>query len=81
VILALRCPQIRARALLSALESRIDGVTHVDHLLEGFFRLLLLIFAIGWAGCMLAIPLAALGFFSVLFERNKDESFHPNESE
>ena len=43
---------------------------------EWFFKLLTLVFTIGWVGCLLTIPLAAYGFFSVLFEKDTDQETH-----
>jgi hypothetical protein len=34
--------------------------------------ILMVMFAVGWLGCALAIPMAAIRFFSVLFEKDED---------
>ncbi len=39
----------------------------------GFFRLLSVVFTIGWIGCLLTIPLAAFKFLAVLFEKDQPE--------
>jgi hypothetical protein len=33
---------------------------------------LMVMFAVGWLGCALAIPMAAIRFFAVLFEKDED---------
>jgi hypothetical protein len=38
-----------------------------------FFKVLTLIFTIGWIGCLLTIPMAAYKFVSVLFEKDSEE--------
>jgi len=38
------------------------------------FGALMVLFAIGWIGCALTIPMAAFKFLSVLFEKDQDES-------
>jgi len=38
-----------------------------------FFSFLVVLFAIGWIGCALTIPMAAFRFFSVLFEEDEEQ--------
>jgi hypothetical protein len=46
-------------------------MAHVGMLL---FGALMVLFAIGWIGCALTIPMAAFKFLAVLFEKDQDEA-------